>query len=120
MSKLAEYRALEKSLQEQLAQLDALKNDEALKHEMAFEDKLRSLMAEYGKSLKDIIAILDPQARTSQIKPETTSGRRARQTKVYRNPQNGEVVETKGGNHKILKQWKELYGAEAVESWLQK
>ncbi len=41
MSKLAEYRALEKSLQEQLAQLDALKNDEALKHEMAFEDKLR-------------------------------------------------------------------------------
>lgn len=120
MSKLAEYRALEKSLQEQLAQLDALKNDEALKREMAFEERLRSLMAEYGKSLKDIIAILDPQARTSQAKPVTASGRRARQAKVYRNPHSGEVVETKGGNHKILKQWRELYGAEAVESWLQK
>jgi len=48
------------------------------------------------------------------------SGRRARQTKVYRNPHNGEVVETKGGNHKILKQWKEQYGADAVEGWLQR
>lgn len=120
MSKLAEYRALEKSLQEQLAQLDALKNDNALKQEMAFEEKLRSLMAEYGKSLKDIIAILDPQARTAQAKTVTTSSRRARQTKVYRNPHNGEVVETKGGNHKILKQWKEQYGADAVEGWLQR
>lgn len=120
MSKLAEYRALEKSLQEQLAQLDALKNDGGLKQEIAFEEKLRSLMAEYGKSLKDIIAILDPQARTSQVKPVAASARRARQLKVYRNPHNGEVVETKGGNHKILKQWKEQYGADAVEGWLQR
>lgn len=120
MSKLAEYRALEKSLQEQLAQLDALKNDGGLKQEIAFEEKLRSLMAEYGKSLKDIIAILDPQARTSLAKPVAASGRRARQLKVYRNPHNSEVVETKGGNHKILKQWKEQYGAEAVEGWLQR
>lgn len=119
MSKLAEYRALEKSLQEQLAQLDALKNDGGLKQEIAFEEKLRSLMAEYGKSLRDIIAILDPQARNSQVKPVATSARRARQLKVYRNPHNGEVVETKGGNHKVLKQWKEQYGAEAVEGWLQ-
>jgi hypothetical protein len=97
-----------------------LKNDEALKREMAFEEKLRSLMAEYGKSLKHIIAILDPQTHTSLIKPVTASGRRARQAKIYRNPHSGEVVETKGGNHKILKQWKEQYGADAVESWLQK
>jgi len=31
----------------------------------------------------------------------------------------GEVVETKGGNHKILKAWKEKHGAEKVEGWLQ-
>ncbi|MBN0809937.1 DNA binding protein, partial [Pseudomonas aeruginosa] len=47
------------------------------------------------------------------------SGRRERALKRYKNPNNGEVVETKGGNHKVLKAWKEQYGAETVESWLQ-
>ncbi|EPG5989341.1 transcriptional regulator, partial [Pseudomonas aeruginosa] len=28
--------------------------------------------------------------------------------------------ETKGGNHKVLKAWKEQYGSETVESWLQR
>lgn len=118
MSKLAEFRALEKALQEQLAQLDSLKNDNGLKQEIAFEEKLRRLMTEYGKSLKDIIAILDPQARTTQSKATVSSSRRARQAKIYNNPHTGEVVETKGGNHKVLKQWKEKYGADTVESWL--
>ncbi|MDI7111006.1 transcriptional regulator, partial [Pseudomonas aeruginosa] len=26
----------------------------------------------------------------------------------------------KGGNHKVLKAWKEQYGSETVESWLQR
>lgn len=30
----------------------------------------------------------------------------------------GEVVETKGGNHKTIKDWKAQYGAQEVESWL--
>jgi len=40
--------------------------------------------------------------------------------KVYRNPHNGELIETKGGNHKLLKQWKQEYGAQEVESWVGK
>ncbi|OTH38125.1 transcriptional regulator, partial [Pseudomonas aeruginosa] len=39
--------------------------------------------------------------------------------KVYRNPETGEVVETKGGNHRVLKSWKEQHGAKTVNSWLQ-
>ncbi|MCS9086840.1 transcriptional regulator, partial [Pseudomonas aeruginosa] len=34
-------------------------------------------------------------------------------------PDTGEVVETKGGNHKVLKAWKEQYGAQTVDGWLQ-
>lgn len=45
--------------------------------------------------------------------------RKARSVKVYHNPHNGETVETKGGNHKVLKAWKAQYGAETVESWLE-
>ncbi len=117
MSKLAEFKALEAQLAAQLKQLDALKNDGELKREIEFEEKLRGLMAEYGVSLRGIISLLDPQTR--QATPAVSSPRRARQVKVYKNPQTGEVVETKGGNHKVLKFWKEKHGADTVESWLQ-
>lgn len=33
------------------------------------------------------------------------------------NPNTNEVIETKGGNHKWLKEWKADYGSEAVEPW---
>ena len=60
MSKLAEFRAAERALLEQLAQLEALKTNAGLKKEIEFEEKLTNLMQSYGKSLKDVIAILDP------------------------------------------------------------
>jgi hypothetical protein len=34
--------------------------------------------------------------------------------KVYKNPHSGEIVETKGGNHKTLKQWKAEHGFATV------
>lgn len=119
MSRLAEYRALEQKLAAQLAELESLKNDEGLQREVKFEEKLRELLGEYGFSLRHIIAILDPQASqrsTPEAKPST---RRARQVKRYKHPDSGEIVETKGGNHKTLKAWKQEYGAETVESWLE-
>lgn len=121
MSKLAEFKALEAQLAAQLKQLDELKNDGGLKREIEFEEKLRKLMAEYGVSLKGIIALLDPQARANVAASVSAprSQRRQRKVKVYKNPENGEVVETKGGNHKVLKAWKEQYGSEKVEGWLQ-
>lgn len=118
MSKLAEFKRLEAQLAEQLRQLDALKNDSGLKKEIEFEEKLRALLSEYGYSLRDVKAILDPSAKP-EPKADGRSQRRERQLKVYKNPETGEVVETKGGNHKVLKAWKEQYGAETVESWLQ-
>lgn len=118
MSKLAEFKALEAQLADQLAQLDAMKSDDGLKKEIEFEEKLRELLAEYGFSLREVKLILDPQARSARA-PAAAAQRKERQLKVYINPQNGERVETKGGNHKILKAWKEEFGAETVESWLQ-
>ncbi|RJG11029.1 transcriptional regulator [Pseudomonas cavernicola] len=119
MSKLAEFRAAEKALQEQLAQLEALKNDSGLKKEIEFEEKLKNLMQSYGKNLSGVIAILQPAGARAKPVKATASGRRPRVLKIYKNPQTGEVVETKGGNHKVLKAWKEQYGASTVESWLQ-
>lgn len=118
MSIIAEYKALEAQIAEQQKRLEALKGDEKLKREIEFETKLRSLLADYNYSLRNVIAILDPNAAKTTAAP-VKGARRERALKRYKNPNNGEVVETKGGNHKILKAWKEQYGAEAVESWLQ-
>lgn len=120
MSRLAEFRALEQQLAVQLAELESLKNDNGLKREIEFEHKLRDLLAEYGYSLRNIVAILDPQSanRRAPIAIEAKGARKARAVKVYKNPHSGEVVETKGGNHKVLKEWKAEYGSDTVESWL--
>ena len=122
MSRLAEFRALEQQLAAQLAELETLKNDDGLKREIEFEQKLRNLLGEYGYSLRNIIAILDPQAsRRAPAATESQAGsRKPRQVKIYKNPHSGEVVETKGGNHKTLKEWKAKHGSATVESWLTK
>lgn len=119
MSKLAEFKALEAQLAEQLKQLDALKNDHGLKREFEFESKLRALLADYGFSLREVKLILDPHAKPEVKKADGRSQRRERQVKVYINPNDGERIETKGGNHKLLKEWKAEYGADKVGSWLQ-
>ena len=118
MSIIAEYKALEAQIAEQQKRLEALKGDEKLKREIEFENKLRSLLADYNYSLRNVIALLDPNAAKTAAAP-VKGARRERVLKRYKNPNNGEVVETKGGNHKVLKAWKEQYGAETVESWLQ-
>lgn len=121
MSKLAEFRQLEKHLAEQLQALEALKGDAGLKQEIEFEKKLRDLLAKYGYSLKDIVNLLDPNSgRRAPAAEQKTSTRKPRQLKVYTNPESGEVVETKGGNHRTLKEWKAKYGSDTVESWLAK
>lgn len=120
MSRLAEFRKLEQTLAAQLAELETMKNDEGLKREIEFEQKLRALLEKYGCSLRDVINILDPQAsrRVPAYAAPKAAQRKAREVKIYKNPHNGEIVETKGGNHKLLKQWKQEHGAEEVESWL--
>ncbi|MFJ4156225.1 histone-like nucleoid-structuring protein, MvaT/MvaU family [Pseudomonas sp. NPDC089752] len=120
MSRLAEFRELEQKLAAQLAELESMKNSSELQSEIEFERKLRDLLASYGFSLRNVIDILDPQAVRRQVAPvaQAKSPRRPRQLKVYKNPHNDELIETKGGNHRLLKEWKSQYGADEVESWL--
>jgi hypothetical protein len=120
MSRLAEFRKLEQQLATQLAELESLKNDSGLQKEIEFETKLRNLLGEYNFSLRDIVNILDPQASNRKAAPAAPgkATRKARSVKVYKNPHNGEIVETKGGNHKTLKLWKGEYGNDEVESWV--
>lgn len=97
--------------------------DFRLQAEMKLETKLRALLGEYGYSLRDVIALLDPQAAGRKSAPAIApvkGTRKARDLKVFKNPHTGEIVETKGGNHKLLKAWKAEHGAAEVDSWLAK
>ena len=120
MALINEYRATEEAIKELQARLQSLSADDKLQKELEFEGKLRALMAEYQKSLPSIIAILDPEAKSGKITraSKTTGTKRARKIKQYKNPNSGEVIETKGGNHKVLKEWKAKWGSDVVESWV--
>ncbi|SDR93869.1 H-NS family protein MvaT [Halopseudomonas xinjiangensis] len=119
MSMLQEYRQIEERIRELSQRLESLSNDEKLKKEIEFEKKLRDLMEQYNKSPREVAAIVEPDNKSASPKAaRTAGGKRARKVKQYKNPNTGEVIETKGGNHKTLKAWKEQYGSDTVESWM--
>ena len=121
MAKINDYyqkKQLMEKLSEELAKLE---QDQALKSELEFENKVRDLMKKYDKSPKDVLQILgaiDPSI--SGAKADTASGSRPkRPMKTYKNQNTGEVVKTRGGNHKVLNEWRQKHGKETVQSWQQ-
>lgn len=118
MSILNTYIQKEQQLKQLQEELEKLKNDDRLKAELEFKDKLEALMREFDKSAADVIKLLDPKPATAKVASTTSTGRAKRKLKIYKNPNTGEVVETRGGNQKTLKAWKEEHGAETVEGWL--
>lgn len=118
MSRLAEYRQLEKRIAQQTADLEARKADPGLEKEIEFETKLHDLLTHYEKRLADVVSMLDRTVGRSEPKGAQGLVRRARQVKIYRNPLTGEIVESKGGNNKLLGAWKAQFGHEEVESWV--
>ncbi|MGM0985091.1 MAG: histone-like nucleoid-structuring protein, MvaT/MvaU family [Pseudomonadota bacterium] len=118
MSILNTYLQKEQQLKQLQEELENLKNDERLKTELDFKNHLEDLMREFDKSASDVIKLLNPKQATANASGTTSTGRAKRKLKIYKNPNTGEVIETRGGNQKTLKAWKEEYGAETVEGWL--
>lgn len=117
MAKINSYYE-KKNLMNKLAEeLSKLEEDQALKSELEFESQIKDLMSEHDKSPRDVLQIL------SVIDPYVNSGsapgaqRPKRELKTYRNPHTGEVVQTRGGNHKTLNEWREKWGKEEVRKW---
>ncbi|GAB3347863.1 MULTISPECIES: histone-like nucleoid-structuring protein, MvaT/MvaU family [Chromohalobacter] len=120
MSLLSEYMKKEQLLKQLSEELQQLEQDQRLTSELEFKEKLETLMKEYDKTPAAVIEMLDPQpaSRPAAASQASTGGRRKRKLKIYKNPNTGEVVETRGGNQKTLKAWKDQHGNETVESWL--
>ncbi len=113
MSQLAAFRALQQEINLLEEKKQKLKESGSLAKELEFEEKLKALMEEFAMSKSQVIGIINPGEAGN-----SSGGRRARAVKVYKHPETGDVIETKGGNHKGLKAWKTEHGADVVETWL--
>lgn len=101
--------------------LERLHADPALRKDLEFETKLRDLLGSCRMGLAEVIAILESDFKGVQAGAVNTERptRRPREVKVYRNPLTGEIVESKGGNNKLLAAWKARFASFEVESWVQ-
>ncbi|OJA05890.1 histone-like nucleoid-structuring protein, MvaT/MvaU family [Halomonas sp. QHL1] len=120
-SVLSDYIKKEKMLKQLQEELNALGNTSELKKELEFKEKLQVLMTEHGKLARDVCEMLDPSYRFTSVKGAKASiadGRKKRPLKVYKNPNTGQVVETRGGNHKVIQEWKAKFGNEEVVGWV--
>lgn len=124
-SVLSDYLKKEQMLKQLQEELHALENNSELKAELEFKERLQALMTEHGKLARDVCEMLDPTyhskpAKAAKASTNSTDGRKKRALKVYKNPHTGEVVETRGGNHKVIQEWKAEFGNEEVVSWVVK
>ncbi|AYG44693.1 transcriptional regulator [Pseudomonas sp. Leaf58] len=126
MSRLAEYRALERLLASKRSELSVIKIDPRLRREFEFESKLHDLLAEYQFGLSEVLALSESERKSKNngdktrnywLPPSPLPRFTARQSKYYRNPYTGEVVEAKSTLHKTVKIWIQQYGRVEVERW---
>src|SRR5690554_766796 len=118
MAKINDYYQKKQLMEKLAAELEKLEKDQALKAELEFENEVRELMKKYDKAPKDVLQILaaiDPSIAAGKVESAGTRARRP--LKTYTNPHTGEVVKTRGGNHKTLNEWRDKYGKDAVQGW---
>lgn len=112
--------AIEKQMAQLEKELKSIENSAAFKKENAIKRALTSLMKKHGCSKNDLIALLqeDGSEPVRHGKKAETTTRKPRKLKIFKNPKTGETVETRGGNHKVLKAWKAKYKLKNIDDWL--
>ena len=112
--------AIEKQMARLEKELKSIENSAAFKKENAVKSALASLMKKHSCTKNDLITLLkgDESAPVKRGKKPAVTTRKPRKLKVFKNPETGEMVETRGGNHKVLKAWKAQYNLENIEDWL--
>lgn len=116
MSMFTTFIQKEAQLKTLEAELASMKADTQLQKEIEFKEKLEALMEKHDASKESVLKVVAPELFIEQSEKKKT--RKPRKLKIYKNPHTGEVVETRGGNHSVLKAWKKEHGGDTVEGWL--
>ena len=123
MGKISTYYKKQEMLNQLQQEIQKMEEDKELRQELDFKEDLKQLMSKHDKSPKDMLEVLATMDSSVRNKIEqgggsgNSDGRKTRPLKTYRNPHTGEVVETRGGNHKTLNAWRKQYGKEEVARW---
>ena len=125
-AKLKELRNKEALLAKLSEEFEALENDKELKSDLKLRDEIEALLKKHGRPASHLAVLFD--LRPAPARGRKRAGakaaaapvrkRRRRKLKIYQNPHTGDKIETRGGNHRVLKAWKAEYGPEVVESWV--
>jgi len=105
MKNLKTYMQLKERMNEINAEIDSIESTESFKEELLFLNELEELLTLHGKSKKETAEILYP--KPEEVKSFAIKPRKKREPKTYKNPKTGQTVTTAGGNHTILRQWRE-------------
>lgn len=116
MSLLERYYERKKALVRLQQEIAELESSPAVIKALEFESRVRALLDEYGLSGDQALTLLGAKKADENLE---RAPRKPRSLMVFKNPHTGESIETKGGNHKGLKKWRDQYGADAVASWRQ-
>lgn len=116
MNKLVKYIEVKSQVEQLSREIQELENDEALKKLLQFRTELDALMKRFDMSKEDVLKLWGKEGAKSKGNDKR---RGQRPLKVYKNPHTNEIVKTKGGNQRDLNAWREQYGKEEVDSWLQ-
>lgn len=101
-------------------ELKSIESSPAFKKEIAVKRSLARLMKKHSCSKSDLITLLkgDESAPVKRGNSAAKKTRKPRMLKIFRNPETGETVETRGGNHRMLKAWKAKYKLDSLDDWL--
>lgn len=113
--KLKRYQELQDELNRVREELESLEQSPEIRRDLEFKRDLQQFINEQGYTLPDVYRVLFSDE--AQPTPGKAESGRTRALQVYKNPETGEVVKTRGGNQKTLNEWREEYGAETVRSW---
>ena len=126
--KLKELRSKEARLAKLQEEVKALESDKELKADLKLREEIEAILKKHGRPASHLAVLFDlrpaparkrKKKAAAKKKTKAARTRKRRKLKVYTNPHTGEVVKTRGGNHKVLKAWKAEYGPETVESWVE-
>ena len=112
--------AIEKQMARLEKELKSIESSAAYKKENAIKHALTNLMKKHGCTNNDLIALLQEGGSdlVRRGKKTRATKRKPRKLKIFRNPETGETIETRGGNHKVLKAWKSQHNLENIDAWL--
>lgn len=116
---ITKYYSKIEALEALKTEIEQMENSEELKEELKFKSEIEKLMDKHSIDTRGVLKVLegiDPHLHSKG----STGPRKARPLMQYTNPESGEVVKTRGANHKTLKEWREKYGADVVDSWKKK